>query len=580
MLLTFTDKQGNKLSDFEIFFRFDDNTLIINTDSEGQIELTDGDENTEITCYISENQQESFSYENKGKKIIAFDLPKEDMLFVVADKNGNAVTDLEIVFEYNETQIKEKTDSTGQLILKNIPIKTKVRAFQQFKNKEVNEEFFVCKRNKAQYFYVAEHLYEKADMQFILVDEEGKTLRNADIRFRYEGEEFEKVTDNSGKIVLKDIKIGSTVECKQMVFGKSLPIHTFKFEKGIDEYIIHGEKLMNNSENNKNHKTQIRTRIQLVNSKDEPIPNAIIRVEYNEKTRNKYSNQKGEIQIDDILTGTKVHAKVDLRGNKAEREFVCEKDNEVHKLILKTDSSKALLWIIPVLLVALLAYGLSKINFKSLNKNNTEQIKTHQKKDTLIIKNYHFTVKDKKSKKLLESAKVSLYYDDTTYSKKTNNKGITDFKSIHNKLPEKVEAFLPGYKKLQKTFKPDSMFTLLLTPEDSTDIILQAFPCGELTQSEGAKITVRTFNMKMPEGRFKLFYNMFDIPDKIEVYNGSAFDIAEKNLIFSSNEAIKGMKTFYFNFSNSDSLITVKITGSTANTQWLYKIFCAKLPKK
>ncbi len=575
MLLTFTDKQGNTLSDFEIFFRFNDNKIIISTDENGQLELTDGDEGAEIVCCISEEHQEKFKYNSSAKLTIAFELPVEDMLFVVADKNGNSVSDLELIFEFNGKQIKEKTDTTGQLTLKNIPLKTKVRVFQLFAGKELNEEFFTCERNKAQYFYVAEHLYEKADMHFSLVDKSGQPVRNADIRFRYEGEEFEKVTDNNGKIVLKDIKIGSSVECKQMVFGKSLPVHKFKLEKGIDEYIIHGEKITNYNKDNEHYEAQVRTKIRLVNANGEPVPNAIIRVEYNEISRNKYSNQNGEVQIDDVLLGAKVTASVDVRGKKAEIEFVCEGDNELHTMVLKTETGKNFLWIIPVLLIAGLAYFLTKVDFESLLKSK-EPKQEIVKKDSLNVTNYHITIKDKKTNSILKSAVVGLKYKDSTYIKYTDSLGVVDFKPISNKIPVEISGFLPGYFKNSLKFKQDSLFTLYLIKDDSTDVVLTTLACGNLTQSEGAKITIRTFNMKLPEGRFKLFYNMFDLPDRIDVYSGSSYGLSEDKLIYSSEDLVKGLKTTYLNFASADSLITIKVTGGTGETKWLYKVFCAR----
>lgn len=575
MLLTFTDKQGNKLSDFEIFFRFNNNKIIIRTDEEGQLELTDGDEGAEIVCCISEEHQEKFKYDSSAKLKIAFELPVENMLFVVADKKGNAVTDLELFFEFNGQKLKEKTDTTGQVTLKNVPVKTKVRAFQYFAGKEVNEEFFVCERNKAQYFYVAEHLYEKADMHFSLVDKSGQPVRNADIRFRYEGEEFEKVTDNQGKIVLKDIKIGSTIECKQMVFGKSLPVHKFKLEKGIDEYIIHGEKISDFSKDNENYEAQVRTKIRLVNSNEEPIPNAIIRVEYNGISRNKYSNQNGEVQIDDVLLGAELIASVDVRGNKTEIKFVCERDNELHQMVLKTATGKNFLWIIPVLLILSLFYFLTKVDFESLLKSKATKHEIVQK-DSLIINNYHVKLIDKKTNQLLKSARVSLKYQDSTYVKHTDSLGSVDFKPIPNKLPVEISGFLPGYFKNTQVFKQDSLFTLYLSKDDSTDVNLLALPCGNLTESEGAKITIRSFHMKMPEGRFRLFYNMFDLPDKIEVYSGSAYNLSDDKLIYSSKDLVSGLKTTYLNFTDADSLVTIKVIGGTNNTKWLYKVFCAR----
>ena len=498
------------------------------------------------------------------------------MLFAVADKNDNAITDLELHFEYNGSHLVKKTDKTGQLILNNIPVQTKVRVFQLFKNKELNEEYFVCERDKAQYFYVAENLFEKGNMTFSLVNKTGQPIRNSDIRFRYENTEFEKITDHNGKLTIKDIKVGALVECKQMIFGKSLPWHKFKFDKEIDEYIIHGETTMNYKSDNENYEKQVRTKIKLVNGNEEPIPNAIIRVEYNGKSRNKYTNPKGEVQIDDVLLGGKIKAYVDVRGEKAEIEFICESDNEIHKLVLKSESGKIFLWLAGILILAGLVFLISKIDFSSINFTEKSPPLEQLKKDTLIIKKYQFLIKDKKTNLALNQAIVSLKYTDTTFSKYTDSTGIVEFKPAANKLPLTTEVKLPGYFKKVQSFILDSTQTIYINKDDSTDVSLKELKCGELTQSEGAKITIRTFNMKMKEGKFKLFYNMFELPDKIEVYNGSAYNLSENNLIYSSNNLVRGLKTLHLNFSSNNNLITIKVTGGTNKTKWLYKVFCAK----
>ncbi|RLD83145.1 MAG: hypothetical protein DRJ07_07235, partial [Bacteroidetes bacterium] len=118
--------------------------------------------------------------------------------------------------------------------------------------------------------------------------------------------------------------------------------------------------------------------------------------------------------------------------------------------------------------------------------------------------------------------------------------------------------------------------TVLIAKNDSLDIGKNYLDCGLLTESEGYKTTYRTFNMGMEKGRFKIFYNMFDLPDQMDIHNGPAHSISEENIIYSSNKMIKGLKNLYVTFNSSDSLITVKVKGNDDNTKWLYKVFCPK----
>jgi len=576
MILSFIDKNGDLFDDQEVFFEFNNHSEIKKTNLNGIIELSGIKEGSNIRCYLNKKNRKFFEFIEEGELSITFERPTVEMRFVVAKQNGEAATDLKIHFEYNKKLIEKQTNSTGQIILKNIPLKTKVKAFQLFMGKEENPEYFQCERDKAQYFYVADKLFEKATMTFKLIDKNGQAIRNSDLRFKYEKKEFESVTDNKGCINIDELKVGTLVECKQLVFGKSLPWHKFKFDKDLDEYIIHGEKQTPFGQENENYDSMVRMKIKLVDSKSEPIANAIIKLEYDDKERNKYTNLNGEIQIDDILIGSKIKAFVDLRGNKSKAEFICNSDNETQQFTLKTGNGNLFFWLIPLVVIVGLTVLYSKVDLSSFKRSDKKVTAEKIKKDTVIISNYKITVKDKSQNKPIENAKLELVFKDSTKTLFSDRLGQVSFKANTKKLPYEIKTSLIGYHKSVTKFIYDSLNTVFISKNDSIDIGEKHLVCGSLTESVGFRTTYRTFQLNMDKGRFKLFYNMFDLPDKIEIFNGPAYAISEEKIIFSSNKMVKGLKSQYVGFNSPDSLITVKITGNDNNTKWLYKVFWPK----
>lgn len=576
MILSFIDKNGNQLDDLDVFFEYNNISEIKITNTDGIIELSGIEEGSGVSCYVSKKKKKTFEFNEEGELSITFERPTVNMRFVVAKQNGEAATDLNIHFEYNGKVIEEQTDSTGQIILKKIPLKTQIKAFQLFKGKEENLEHFQCERDKAQYFYVAEKLFEKATMKFKLVDKNGQPIKNSDLRFKYEEKEFEAVTDNEGRISIKEIKVGSSVECKQLMFGKLLPWHKFNLDKEIDEYIIHGEKQTPFGQENENYDSQVRMKIKLVNSKSEPIANAIIKLDYDGKERRKYTNLNGEIQIDDILIGSKIKVFVDVRGDKAEAEFFCNTDNETQQITLKTGNSKLIFWLISLVIIIGMAILYSKVDLSSFKKTEKEAEPEKIIKDTVIIRNYKITVKDKSQNKTLKNAKIELVYKNSIHTKFSDNLGQVNFKAIAGKIPAEIKISLLGYNTSIMKFVPDSSNTVYITKNDSLDIGEEYLECGSFTQSAGFGTTFRTFHMKMDKGRFNLFYNMFDLPDQIDIYNGPAHTISEKKLIYSSKKMVIGLKNLNVTFNSADSLITVKVKGNDNATNWLYKVFCPK----
>jgi len=576
MILSIIDENGNRLNNLEIYFQYKETKKIFKTSAEGLIELTGLEKDAIVHCHIIENETDSFKFDEDGELTIAFNVPSEDMRFVVARQDGDAANNLEIHFGYGEKTVIGQTDNTGQFVLENIPINTNVKAFQLFKEQEVNVELFLCERDKAQYFYVADKLFEKATMKLKLVDKNNYPINNSDLRFKLDDKEFETVTDEKGCVLIENIKVNSVVECKQLMFGKSLAWHKFNFDNKTPEYIIQGKKQIPYGSNSDDYKAQTNMKIRLINSKSEPIANAIITLHYADKERNKYTNANGEIQIDDAPIGEKLKAYVDVRGNKTEAIFICSESKETNEIILKTDNGKLFAWLIPLILVVGLFILYSQSNMENLFKKEKKIEPVVVVKDTVIINNYQITVKNKDLNSGIKYAKVKLIYKDTSYLKYCDSLGTVNFSAQPGLEPIQINTSAIGYFNQTIAFKTDSTFTVSLVKNDSIDIGSSYLDCGLLTQSEGINITYRTFRMKTNKGRFKLFYNMFSLPDQITVYNGTVHEISDKQIVFDSKKMVIGLKTLYVNFESSDSLITIKVNGNDKDTKWLYKVFCQK----
>ena len=99
--------------------------------------------------------------------------------------------------------------------------------------------------------------------------------------------------------------------------------------------------------------------------------------------------------------------------------------------------------------------------------------------------------------------------------------------------------------------------------------------CGFFIKSEFNGTTIKNFKMNKAKGRFKLFYNMFAQPDKIEVYKGSVYNISEENLLYSSKIGVINMLTTFVNYETTDSIISVRISGVNNDKGWIYKVFCS-----
>ncbi|MFN8258209.1 MAG: hypothetical protein U0W24_21150 [Bacteroidales bacterium] len=573
MKIKFTDSNKEPLSNIEVTFLTNGGEFVYVTNAEGIVEFFEAKKGDKIVCYTTVNEKREFVFNEKELPEIMVEAPLVDMIFVTIGNDEESVIGAKVFFEYLGNKIEKTSDNTGQIVLEKIPVNTDVKVYQVYKDREYNAEINRCKKDKAQYFIVTNKDFEFSDMKFKLVDKSGQIIRNADIRFKIGNKEFETVTDHLGIVKIENIRAGETVECKQMIFGKSLPWHSFKCDDSINEYILHGEKATFYSQNSEKLDSQVRMRFRLINSKLQPIPNAVLRLEYGINVRNKYTNQSGEAMVEDIMIGDKVKAMVSLQGKKTEAEFICQNDDEMHEIVFKSNNKLVYLWIIPLLvIIAAIVYFTG--NFSGDESEEADIIVP--KKDSLIFKDYKFYISATRKAVPVAGSRIKLIYNDMVSEMQTDKNGFANFRAVDKKVPQSIEISALGYLTLKKTFSPDSIFRLKLAEDDSVDIALGVLPCSSLIESKDKKMIVREFKMNINSGNFKIWYNLFDFPALVEIYNGKTGSISDKNLIYSSKTYMRGISNPAVNFSSPDSTVTVKISGKTSKSAWVFKVYCAR----
>jgi hypothetical protein len=575
MKIKFTDINKQVLSNEQIYFEYGGRKTEIFTDTEGFIELTEVKAGTKVTCYKNSKEKHKFVVEDDKELEILIKSIETNMTFVAENRDGKLMEGVKVMFEYSDKKIEKESNNLGQIILEKIPVNTEVKVFQLVDEKELNLSIHKCTKETLHYSIILDEPAMRVNMRIKLVEKSGQTIKNADVRIKQGNKETDTQSGQDGYIVVKDVEVGTILECKQIIQGRMLPWHKLTCDAEIDEYILHGERPLIYTNYSDKIDSQVRMKFRLINSKNIPIPNAVLKIEYGEKVRNKYSNQQGEAIIDDVLIGDKVKVYVDIRGKSTESEFICQEDNEQYNIVLRTNHIPVYFWIIPLAVILFVLIYLAGSGGDDSSSTDKEDAK---KKDTVIINNYSFYAKNSKTGTFIQGVKIDLIYVDTTVTKITDQKGNAVFASFAHHLPLKFELNKYGYQTYKKDFVLDSIFSIGMVQDDSMEIDPVVALCGTEIKSKGFKTTIKSVKMNMPKGRFNIWYNLFAVPTKVDVYKGKAKDISPQNLIFSNNGYMKGISNPRIDFESPDSLITICMEAKSGATSWVYKVYCAKIP--
>ena len=221
------------------------------------------------------------------------------MLFnVVYKDDGSAAKGIEIHFEFEDEKEFHTSSNEGKIIVDEVKIDEQVKAYQLENKQPVNIQTYECYEEGRYEIKVPRII----DMKFKVVNNNKEILPNETFIFTYNNEEKTLTSDENGFMVLTKMTAETEVKAHQIIEEKEAHINRFVCEKEKEEYLIFIKEDVYNM------------RFKVIDNKDEIVPNAEIKVKFNNQTKTLHTDENGYAVLEDVEPGTKV--KVVAKGKK------------------------------------------------------------------------------------------------------------------------------------------------------------------------------------------------------------------------------------------------------------------------
>ncbi len=581
-----TDKFGNYIPNTSVTFEYLGETHTYVTDAYAKIQLDKIAVGTEIRCTQEGGTKQQITVKDgQSEYRIIGTPPIADMKFEIIDNQGEFLPNTNIIFEYEGIKAERISDENGIIILNNMPLGIEVKCSQPVNSELAHIHYFNCQKEISVYRIEAEKPIRSGIMNFKLVDQFENIIPDGTVVFEYSDQKIEKKTDLQGNIRIENVPFGTTVKVSQIIKGKPLKTISYTSIQNKTEYIVHGEIKVAEEK-----KQEIKQSIefQIIDHEKKQLSGLDFAVEIN-ATRSLYrSNIEGKITLPDIKTGTKIVTNVYYEGNNFLNEYII-KETDTHIVIEVGKKKRSIwIWLLPLLfLLIFLLVGLYLLRpYYSqwfITKTDTvlrvDTIKIHDKQTIPPDgTGLGITIKDRSSDKEIPKALVKLTTEGKEYKGTADNQGQVYFAEITKSdkmINAEIQAESYNLNKTVFTFEKNKILYIEHT-DKTQDISEIPQPCGLEVSSGGFGTTIKVYNLKTNKGGFNVYYNMYQIPDAIQIYIGKPSQMKPDKMLWSTNGPVKWQKSEYISFESPDSLITVKVTGTDNKTKWVYKIFCPK----
>ena len=179
----------------------------------------------------------------------------------------------------------------------------------------------------------------------------------------------------------------------------------------------------------------------------------------------------------------------------------------------------------------------------------------------------------------ISNANIVVSFNDSTFSYKTDEKGQVQIEKLTDTTKNVlIKVFSKGFQPTEQTFRICKSRKIVLS-NISQEITETIYPCGTTIKSAGYRSTIKTFKMPSNKGIVGVSYDMYQIADKIIIYNGPVWSINQSKIIWESPKFQSSYHAININYESLDSLITVEIKGGdTTKTEWYFKVWCQAIP--
>lgn len=228
----------------------------------------------------------------KGLLAKIINIKRVDMTFDVLYEDKEPAPNKKFFFEFEgQTQV-HISDSEGKIVLNEVKIDEDVKAYQKDGEEVVNEQSFVC-YEAGKYTLNAIRMI---DMQFTVLNSKDEPVSGQTFTFEFNGQQVTLTSDVAGKIELKDLKAGTEVSAYQIKEGNKTNVHGFICEKDKENILrIEEEEIPVPPE-----PPTFNMRFKVIDHKGETVPNAKVKIKYNDKIVEKVTDDEGYTILEDV----------------------------------------------------------------------------------------------------------------------------------------------------------------------------------------------------------------------------------------------------------------------------------------
>ncbi len=250
----------------------------------------------------------------KGLLAKIISVKRVPMVFdIIFKDNKTPAPNRKFFFEFEGQTQTFYSDANGKITLQDVKVDEEVKVYEKDGDTNINEQSFICYEN-GKYKIEVERF---VDMPFKVINENNEPVPGETFTFEFNGEQKTLTADSEGRITLPQIKVGTEVAAFQQNEEKQLNKHNFICEAD-KEYIL---KIKSPEEPIYN------MRIKVIDPKGEVVPNAKVKISYEGKTVELFSDAEGFVVLEDVKPQTQV--KVVAIGKKQKKKK--QKDNELQK---------------------------------------------------------------------------------------------------------------------------------------------------------------------------------------------------------------------------------------------------------
>ncbi len=233
----------------------------------------------------------------KGLLARIINVKRVDMIFDVIFEDKTPAPNQKFFFEFEDQTQTKISDTEAKIKIEEIKIDEVVKVYQKDAETIINEQTFNCYEN-GKYTLIAQL---RLDMTFTVLNQNNQPVPNITFTFENNGETVNLISDTSGKMTLHDIKVNDEVKTYQTIEETKTNEHAFICEKGKD-YILKIEEEIPVEE----VPEVFNMKFKVIDHKGEPVPNAKVKIKYNGKTVEKFTDENGYTILEEVDPDTKV----------------------------------------------------------------------------------------------------------------------------------------------------------------------------------------------------------------------------------------------------------------------------------